>query len=118
MSIYVHCLIAQPVCVRAAFKGDSQATQAALVEIRKHFRDNATASESAIPKLVADGHEALSFLRDAVLQGQLNERGNYGAYRVGYAYLRSQGTLMSALVDVEVQSWSFSVLNSLQTSWY
>lgn len=52
---------------------------AACVEIRSHFRKNAEASESDVPNLVAEGREAAAFLRSAVVQGHLNERGNYGA---------------------------------------
>jgi hypothetical protein len=67
------------VLLHAAFQGDKQAQAAALVEIRSHFRKNADASDSDVPRLVAEGREAAEFLHSAVVQGQLNERGNYGA---------------------------------------
>lgn len=62
----------------AAFNGDTAALQAAYTEIRTHFRNNSSASDADVPRLVSEGQEAMDFLRTAVVQGQLNERGNYG----------------------------------------
>lgn len=63
-----------------AFQGDSQAIEAAYVEIQSNFRKHAAAPESDVPRLVAEGREAAEFLRASVVQGQLNDRGNYGAF--------------------------------------
>jgi hypothetical protein len=89
-------LIAIPLC--AAFQGDKQAQAAAWVEIRTNFRKNADASDSDVPRLVADGREAAEFLQSAVVQGQLNERGNYGAsLRQGYV-TQASDTLLHTIV--------------------
>ena len=61
----------------AAFRGDAHALAAARSEIRSHYLAAADASPSDIPSKVADSDEAASFLGAHVVQGVLNERGNY-----------------------------------------
>ena len=61
-------------------KGDTPALAAAHKEIRSHFYQSANVTDEAdISTLCAQGKDAANFLRTAVVQGQLNERGNFGA---------------------------------------
>ncbi|KAK3251175.1 hypothetical protein CYMTET_39480 [Cymbomonas tetramitiformis] len=64
---------------RTLFNGDTDNLRASLTEIRSHF-ENARfeQDESAIAKMVKDGQDAAQFMRNNVVQGKLNERGNYG----------------------------------------
>jgi len=62
----------------AAFRGDHPALNAAFVEIRGQFQSHSNASDSQVPQLVAEGKEAAAFLKEAVVQAKLNERGAFG----------------------------------------
>lgn len=60
------------------FAGDEKALDASLVEIRSHFDSNKNATdEKEIQKRIRDGEEARDFLTMNVLQGKMNERGNF-----------------------------------------
>ena len=60
------------------FAGDEKALDASLVEIRSHFDLNKNATdEKEIQKRIRDGEEARDFLTMNVLQGKMNERGNF-----------------------------------------
>ena len=60
------------------FAGDKKALDASLVEIRSHFYSNKNATdEKEIQKRIRDGEEARDFLMMNVLQGKMNERGNF-----------------------------------------
>mmetsp|Transcript_22647 Transcript_22647/g.57975 ORF Transcript_22647/g.57975 Transcript_22647/m.57975 type:complete len:103 (-) Transcript_22647:120-428(-) len=61
-----------------AFKGDAVMTQAATQEIRTKFEQSRhETDEGAVRKLLDDGREASEFIQSFVVQGKLNERGNY-----------------------------------------
>lgn len=54
-------------------------TQAATQEIRTKFEQSRhETDEGAVRKLLDDGREASEFIQSFVVQGKLNERGNYG----------------------------------------
>ena len=60
------------------FAGDKKALDASLIEIRSHFYSNKNATdEKEIQKRIRDGEEARDFLTMNVLQGKMNERGNF-----------------------------------------
>ena len=63
----------------AAFRGDRPALHAARTEIRSHFEQSRDVSNADdIRVLCAEGRDAAQFLQQSVVQGKLNERGNYG----------------------------------------
>ena len=64
--------------VGETFKGDQQALQRCRAEARKQFRANAGERDSArIARMVEDALDAANFLRESVVQAQLNAQGNY-----------------------------------------
>ncbi len=66
-----------PLSLHPAFRGDAHALAAARAEIRSHYLASSSAPPSDIPARVADSDEAAGFLAAHVVQGVLNERGNY-----------------------------------------
>ena len=66
--------------MRTAFQGDAEVLQAACVEVRSHFRNHADAVEPDLSARIDEGHQAVTLLRESVVQGKMNERGNYGAH--------------------------------------
>lgn len=64
----------------AAFRGDTAALAASFAEARSHFQKHADVTDpSDISALCAEGRDAAQFLLSSVVQGKLNERGNFGA---------------------------------------
>jgi complex III assembly factor LYRM7 len=64
--------------VRDTFKGDSLALRKCRAEARAQFRANAGERDSGrIARMVADALDAAQFLRESVVQAQLNAQGNY-----------------------------------------
>jgi complex III assembly factor LYRM7 len=64
--------------VKDTFKGDLQALRTCRAEARKQYRAHASERDGArIERLVADAQDAAQFLRESVVQAQLNEQGNY-----------------------------------------
>ena len=62
----------------ALFHGDEKALQASAIEIRSHFDQNKDITDAEeIRKRIKDGREAEMFLTTNVLQGKMNERGNF-----------------------------------------
>jgi len=62
----------------ALFHGDEKALQASAIEIRSHFDQHKDiANEEEIRKRIKEGKEAEMFLTTNVLQGKMNERGNF-----------------------------------------
>lgn len=62
----------------ALFHGDEKALQASALEIRSHFDQHKDiANEEEIRKRIKEGKEAEMFLTTNVLQGKMNERGNF-----------------------------------------
>ena len=60
------------------FSGDKKALDASAIEIRSHFDANRNVTdEEEIKKRIRDGREAQMFLTTNVLQGKMNERGNF-----------------------------------------
>lgn len=60
-----------------AFRGDAHALAASRAEIRSHYLAAASVPPAEVAAKVADSDEAASFLAAHVVQGVLNERGNY-----------------------------------------
>ena len=61
-----------------AFRGDSFALRGAKVEIRKHYeKDRRLRGTEEVEKAIRSGREAARFLRENVLQGKMNVRGNF-----------------------------------------
>jgi len=60
-----------------AFRGDAHALATARAEVRSHYLAAASVPPSEVAAKVADSDEAASFLTAHVVQGVLNERGNY-----------------------------------------
>ena len=64
--------------VRETFRGDAQALRTCRAEARKQYLAHAGERDGArVARLVADAHDAAQFLRDSVVQAQLNDQGNY-----------------------------------------
>ena len=62
----------------ALFHGDEKALQASAIEIRSHFDQHKDiANEEEIRKRIKEGKEAEMCLTTNVLQGKMNERGNF-----------------------------------------
>jgi len=60
------------------FSGDKKALDASAIEIRSHFDQHKDiANEEEIRKRIKEGKEAEMFLTTNVLQGKMNERGNF-----------------------------------------
>mmetsp|Transcript_22651 Transcript_22651/g.70347 ORF Transcript_22651/g.70347 Transcript_22651/m.70347 type:complete len:113 (-) Transcript_22651:79-417(-) len=63
---------------RAAFKGDQVMVAGARDQIREKFQERRGETDSeAIKGMLQEGKETADFLRSYVVQGVLNERGNY-----------------------------------------
>ena len=63
---------------RSTFKGDAFMLQQSVAEIKSHFRKNAHLTDpDAIQHALKDGQEAADFIKTYIIQGVLNERGNY-----------------------------------------
>eukprot|EP00892_Ulva_mutabilis_P012859 jgi/Ulvmu1/9946/UM058_0029.1 len=62
---------------RSTFRGDHPALNAAFLEIRGQFMSKSDATDEQIPQLVAEGKEAAAFLKEAVVQAKLNDRGAF-----------------------------------------
>lgn len=63
---------------KKTFSGDDAALKAAFQEIRSNFRMHDTVTDpTKIDVLLAEGREAATFLQTFVVQGRLNDRGNY-----------------------------------------
>lgn len=79
---WAHHLVreAHQIDARAVFKGDTPALAGAMQEIRTHWGKNAGVTDPQQLKVMfGEGREAATFLQTSVVQGMLNERGNYGA---------------------------------------
>jgi complex III assembly factor LYRM7 len=64
--------------VAETFRGDAQALRTCRAEARKQFRAHASERDGArIARLVEDARDAAHFLRESVVQAQLNAQGNY-----------------------------------------
>lgn len=62
----------------ALFHGDEKALQASAIEIRSHFDQHKDITDAEdIRKRIKEGKEAEMFLTTNVLQGKMNERGNF-----------------------------------------
>lgn len=62
---------------RAAFEGDIDMQRTAMVTIREKFHLHRHANDDEVPSLLEQAEEAISFLRNNVVQAPLNHRGNY-----------------------------------------
>ena len=67
--------------VRETFSGDAVALSKSRAAVRDQFRANARERDATkIARLVADAHDAASFLRESIVQAKLSTDGaRYGA---------------------------------------
>ena len=82
-----------------AFRGDAHALAAARTEIRSHYLAAASTAPAEVAARVADSDEAASFLTAHVVQGVLNDRGNYAVTLE--AHHADAATLVEPRVAVE-----------------
>ena len=88
-----------PLSLSPAFRGDALALAAARTEIRSHYLAAASTPPAEVAARVADSDEAASFLTAHVVQGVLNDRGNYAV--ILEAHHVDAATLVEPRVAVE-----------------
>lgn len=95
--------------VRETFSGDAVALSKSRAAVRDQFRANARERDAAkIARLVADAHDAASFLRESIVQAKLSKDGaRYGAR--GWAR-RTRGA--HARLCVQTASLTVHLLNN------
>lgn len=65
--------------IHNTFRADTRAIIQCTGEARKAFRANVSErDQDKIKRMVADAHEAASFLRQHIAQAKLNDAGRYG----------------------------------------
>lgn len=62
---------------RIAFAGDKEAIKQAREQLRENFFANRALTGSALDKAIKEAMDAAEFLEQNIVQGQLNETGNY-----------------------------------------